>query len=565
MRLSITKSKKSRSYFVIEDVYVDGKRTTRTYEKLGNEEYIRCTYNTDQPEMWAKEYVRMLNLKMKSVTNTFNVSYCERKRIPLNLPSTFNGGYLFLQSLYYQLGIHRICSSFANLRDVEFDLNHILSRIIYTRILFPHGTTGAINLSKSLIDSASFELHQMYRSLEIINAHTSDFLSRVFLHSSSIIPHQSKILYYDFANYYFEVERDERMDRYDSDAGSQPNPMIQMGLYIDGNGIPMGMNLTSAKSTSEAASEKSPWHNQLHGQLQTSQFVYYSDSSIDKSFKLADLNKSTEVFYVSTQPIKQLASDLKSWALDQTGWRVKGSERMIHLREILDNLDNPLIYYKEKWMDDHSEMKRLVVTFSPVSKNYFRNLRQLQFIHEEKSINGPLKNSYENSVSSKTQGSKHFNDKLYSNHLQNIINEEKYDGYYAVVTNLTEDVSEIIDLTRRRWEIEENFRVMQHELRTHPVYLKREDRVRSHFLICYLSLLITRLLEAKLEYKYTSEEIVTTLSSMNFTKKNGLGYIPQYMRTELTDALHNAFGFTTDMEVITFEKMNEIINITTSY
>ncbi len=561
MRLSKTKSKTSTSYFVIEDVFIDGKRTTRTVEKLGNDEYIKLTFNTENPEEWARAYVNELKKEKKSKDSIMRIPFSAEKQLPRHSTQLVNGGYLFLQAIYYELQIHKICSSFTHLREIEFDINQILSRLIYSRVLYPQSTQSVVSLSKQFIESSSFELHQMYRALEIITKNFHAFVSNVYQIKLDNSTDTKKTLYYDFANYYFEVESEEGMLKYGATIDNLPSPVVQMGLFMDENGMPLAMNLNfnpARKHTIPTSIQQ-----RLSKDFQSSQLICFSDTPIDNTFATS-LTPQSKTLYLYTQPLKTLSNYLKEWTMEMSGWKFVYSSKMYHLREILDTIDNPSVYYKERWIDNHGMMQRLVVTFSPVSKNYHRSLRQSQILHTEK-FSKVLKHYQHPETSTKNlQENRRADDFANLNYLESIIEEESYHGFYAVITNLNDDISEILKLTRRRWDIEENFRVMQNELRTHPVYLKREDRIRAHFITCYLSLLIQRSLEYKLRHQYSCQEIVSTLESMNFVLLKGHGYLPLYQRTSLTDSLHQLMGFNTDTEIIPVKKMNDIILTTKS-
>lgn len=261
-------------------------------------------------------------------------------------------------------------------------------------------------------------------------------------------------------------------------------------------------------------------------------------------------------------------------ALNPTQFRKVGSQKFIDLRT-LDETDEDVynsIYYKEVPVVTGNMDETLIVTYSPKYKAYQRKIRTRQIERAEKIINAPgrkRKGKTQNDPmrfvkkTSITPDGEIAEKQVYSIDEEQIQKEEMYDGFYAVITNLEGDVSEIIRINKQRWEIEESFRIMKTEFEARPVYVRREDRIKAHFMTCYISLLIYRLLEKKLGNVYTASQILETLRSMQMTLLNtASGYIPSYTRTELTDALHREFGFRTDYEFITKSSMRTTIKET---
>lgn len=261
-------------------------------------------------------------------------------------------------------------------------------------------------------------------------------------------------------------------------------------------------------------------------------------------------------------------------ALNPTQFRKIGSQKFIDLRT-LDETDEEVynsIYYKEVPVITGSMEETLIVTYSPKYKAYQRKIRARQIERAEKIIsspgrkrkgknqNDPMRFVKKTPVTSEGEIAEK---QIYGLDEEQIEKEEMYDGFYAVITNLEGDISEIIRINKQRWEIEESFRIMKTEFEARPVYVRRDDRIKAHFMTCYISLLLYRLLEKKLENAYTAGQILGTLRSMQMTLLNTAnGYIPSYTRTELTDALHKTFGFRTDYEFITKSSMRTIIKDT---
>jgi transposase len=275
-----------------------------------------------------------------------------------------------------------------------------------------------------------------------------------------------------------------------------------------------------------------------------------------------------------------LQDPLKGWALFSEGWKLPGSEDTYDISSLYkvereegdmdpaDYLDK--VFYKERWINHEGLEQRLIVTFSLKYRVYQRKIRGRQVERARKlikknpgALKKPRQNDYKRFIVKKSVGAEGQEAKKETFDIDDgvISREEIYDGFYAVCTNLTDDVSEIVKINRRRWEIEESFRIMKHEFKARPVYLQKDDRIKAHFTTCFLSLVLFRYLEKLLRQQYTCDEIIDTLRDMNFLKSHGEGYIPAYMRTDLTDDLHTAFGFRTDYEIVTNRQMKAICKI----
>ena len=276
--------------------------------------------------------------------------------------------------------------------------------------------------------------------------------------------------------------------------------------------------------------------------------------------------------YVVTQSIKKLKKHLKEWALDNTGWVLpckNKTKRDITLSK-LDEKDEKIfenVYYKERWINENGLEQRLIVSYSPKYKAYQEKIRNKQVERAQAMIDNGTKRKGKNQndpaifiVEAKTTAEGEIADELYQSlDIDKVHEEAKYDGFYAVCTTLEDDVSEIIKINKRRWEIEESFRIMKSEFKARPVYLKHDERITAHFVTCFLALLVYRILEQKLSEKYTVTEIIYTLQKMNFVHYEGYGFVPTYTRTDLTDDLHDILGARTDTEIVYVKKMKKIL------
>ena len=245
MRLQISKSKNSASFYVVKSVYTKGKRTNKIVEKLGTYDELKEKLGNIDPYEWAENYVEELNrLEKENIQPDVIAKYSPSTIIEKDIQRNFNGGYLFLQQLYHELGLHKICKKISDKHKFTFDLNSILSRLIYGRVIITASKLSTHQLSKKFIEKPNFDVHQIYRALEVI-AEESDYIqSEIYNNSLKVSKRNSGILYYDCTNYYFEIEQSEGLKQYGYSKEHKPNPIVQMGLFMDGNAIPLAFSIT---------------------------------------------------------------------------------------------------------------------------------------------------------------------------------------------------------------------------------------------------------------------------------------------------------------------------------
>ena len=479
-------------------------------------------------------------------------------------------GYLFLQDIYYSLGLDKICKDISKKYRIKYDLNSVLSNLIYTRIIEPSSKLSAFEASKKFLEQPNFELQNIYRALEIIAAETDSIESAVYKNSLNVVDRNTGILYYDCTNYFFEIEEAEGIKQYGKSKENRPLPIVQMGLFMDGNGFPLAFSIDSG-NTNEQVTIK-PLEQQIIKDFELSKFVVCTDAGL-ASRENRIFNNIQERSYIVTQSLKKIKGHLKDWALAKDGWHKLNSDGLINLSDIDDSSSNDQIYYKERWINENDLSQRLIVSYSPKYAAYQKNIRASQIQRAQKLIDNPTsvdknrQNDPKRFVkATAVTGDGEIADKKVLTLNQSVIEEEAmFDGFYAVCTTLEDDISEIIKMNKRRWEIEESFRILKTDFKARPVYLKRDDRIKAHFTTCFLALLIYRILEHKLDEKYTCSNIIKTLKEMNMREIDGIGYLPTYTRTSLTDALHDTFKFRTDNEITLSKDMKNIFKFTKKY
>lgn len=568
MRLKINKSKNSTNYYAIVDTKTkDGKRSTKIYKRLGNEQEILKISNGLSAHEWAEKEVAKLKKSYEEKSLKIIAEFSQSDLIKKDVQTSFNGGYLFLQDIYYSLGLNKICKEISDKYRIKYDLNSVLSNLIYTRIIEPSSKLSAFETAKTFLEQPNFELQNIYRALEIIANETENIEAQVYKNSLKVVKRNTKILYYDCTNYFFEIEQAEGIKQYGKSKENRPLPIVQMGLFMDGDGFPLAFVINSG-NTNEQITLK-PLEKQIIKNFELSKFVVCTDAglaSIDNRLFNNIQNRS----FIVTQSLKKIKGHLRDWALSKDGWHKLNSKKEINLNNIDNSSTNDEIYYKERWINENNLSQRLIISYSPKYAAYQRKVRNNQIERAKDLINNPSSVSknrqndpsrFVNSSFVTTDGEIADKRVLTLNQAA-IHNEELFDGFYAVCTTLSDDISEIIKVNKRRWEIEESFRILKTDFKARPVYLKREDRIKAHFTTCFLSLLIYRILEHKLKEEYSSNDIINTLRNMNFFKKEGCGYIPTFKRTNLTDSLHEQFEFRTDTEIVPENVMRKIFKKT---
>ena len=573
MRIKKTISKNFEFYYIIKDINRNGKRTTKIVEKLGKIDDIKKRANNEDPMIWLANYVNDLTLKEKEGTREIIKSYSPTKIINKDTQNSFNGGYLFLQKIYYDLKINNICKNITDRHQFKYDLNSILSNLLYSRIIYPSSKLKTLESSKKYLEQPNFQYNDILRALEVI-AEEFDFIqSELYKNSSKYLERNNKVLYYDCTNFFFEIEEEDDFRKYGKSKENRPNPIVQMGLFMDGDGIPIALDITPG-NTNEQVTLK-PLEEKIIKDFNTSKFVVCTDAGLASTTN-RKFNNTNDRRFITTQSIKQLKSFLKEWALDLTsGWKLYDSDKTYNISKLRE--DDELIkryydktFYKERWIKENGLEQRLIVTYSPKYQEYQKKIRNnqvnraLKLIELNPSKLGKTKQNdpkrFITTISTTTNGEV-AEENHYELNQEIINNEAQYDGLYAVCTNLEDNVEDIIKINHNRWEIEESFRIMKSEFKSRPVFLSREDRIKAHFITCFLALVIFRYLEKKLDNKYTVEEIINTLKQMNFYKDDD-DYIPTYNRTDLTDLLHEKFNFRTDYEILPDKNIKKIFTLT---
>ena len=595
MRISISKSANAECFYVVKSFRKNGKNTTRIIEKLGNLEQVKTRANGQDPYEWAKEYAAKLTQEEEEASRKVMVSFSQSKLIESGEQKKFNGGYLFIQKIYSELGLKEICKAIDRRHDYEYKLNAILSRLVYCRIIKPASKLGTYEFSQNLLEAPEFSLHQIYRALDIITEEKDYILENLYKNSTAVVERNTDVLYYDCTNYFFEIEQEKGIRKYGNCKENRPLPIVEMGLLMDGDGIPLSLCINSG-NTNEQITLK-PLEEKILSDFGLSNFIVCTDAGLSSGGnKFFNSRKGRN--FITAVPLLGLPDERSSKFITQDDWFLVGddSPKKYNLNDIRNNEDlyskyYSKTFYKEEWFIDKVDVfdevigktvkrdlpQRLIVTFSFKYENYMATLRQRQIDRAvkavskgESGVNKKRQNDYHKYITTvhSTDTGDVAENVVFDINRDAISKAAKYDGFYAVYTSLDNDkypVSKINSISHGRWEIEECFRILKTEFEARPVYLQKDNRIEAHFITCFIALMILRILEKKLNdanKKFTCSEIIDCLSDMDFVKLGQDGYIPAYTRSAITDALHDISGFRTDYEILSVSAMKKIFSDT---
>ena len=562
MRVNIVKSKHSTTFYIIESFRHNGKSTSRIVEKLGSLEEVTLKAQGQDPYVWANQQAALRTQQERQAKREISFTLSNHSLIEEGICPRVNAGYLFLKKIYHELRLDELCQTLRDTSKLEYDLNAILSSLLYARILYPSSKRSSFEASQKFMESTQVDLHQVYRALDVLAKHNDAIQAHLYQHSQSIVERNAQVLYYDCTNFFFEIELAEGLKQYGKSKEHRPNPIVQMGLFLDGNGIPLAFDLTPGNTNEQKT--LLPLEKRIMRDFELSKLVVCTDAGLSSKTNRG-FNSFANRAYVTVQSLKKLKQHLKDWALDPTGWHLKGSPAVFNLKEI--NLeDNSAVYTKERWIHENGLEERLIISFSPKYKRYQETLRGRQIerachqietkvpMHSAKNPNDPARfiQELKTTPSGEVAQQRHL-----SLDTAKIDNERQYDGFYGVVTNLEDDVQTIIQINQRRWEIEESFRIMKSEFKARPVYLQNEERIQAHFLTCFMALTLFRILEKRLNEDVSAETLIQTLREMDLHPIRAKGYIPLFERNALTDKLQNTFGYQLSTEIVDIETMKK--------
>ena len=584
MKLTVSKSKNATLYYVQKSYRTEsGKSSTRTVERLGSIGEIEARFGKENTMEAVKEYIRGLTKADKELRRDVVVKFSQSALVKKNEQRCFNGGYLFLQKVYHELGLDKICKKIEKKHKNEYDLNEILSMLLYARVLHPGSKRSSLEDARRFIEQPKADIHQVYRALSLLAKEMDDIQAAVYRNSLKLGKRSDSVIYYDCTNYYFESEEESGLRQYGHSKENRPNPIVQMGLFTDKDGIPLAFCVNPG-NTAETTTLK-PLEDKLREKFGISKVVVCTDGGL-ASYENRLNDHVGERAFITVQSLKKLEGHLQDWALQATGWRLvdfKGkngpelSENEYDLTQLDPQEYADALFCRERWIKTtlsktgEELSQRLIVTFSFKYRDYLRHTRGKQTARAESIIRrgaagklGKGQNDPKRFIKceSRTIDGEPAQYNSYSLNQEMIDQEARFDGFYGICTDLDDIAPEIIKVNGGRWIIEDCFRITKTEFEARPVFLQRDDRIKAHFLTCFLALLLYKYLEKKVNRggrRFSPAEIIDTLQDMNFLAVSGEGYVPTYTRTDVTNNLHGSAGFRTDTQIVSKQRMKAII------
>lgn len=583
MKLTVSRSQNSETYYIQKSYRTDsGKSSTKTVERLGSIEELKARFGDEDPIGAARAYMKELSAAEKKSREDIVVKFKPSALIAKGEQRSYNGGYLFLQKIYYELGLDYICKKIEQKHRNKYDLNEILSTLVYARILYPGSKKSSFEDAKKFLEQPDVELHQVYRGLSLLASEFDGIQADVYKRSLKLGKRDTGVIYYDLTNYFFEWEEEGGLVQYGHCKEGRPLPIVQMGLFMDHDGIPLSMCIDPG-NRAESTTLK-PMEDKLRDKFGLSKLVVCTDGGLS-TYENRKRDDIGERAFVTVQSLKKLPEYLQEWSLETSGWRRVGidkdgkeilSEEEYNLAEMDPEKCYDWLFCRERAVilgeKDKQLEQRMIVTFSFKYQGYLRTVRERQIARAQALVDkgdaSVLKRKSPNDAKRYIEVNYSTKDgELATRHSttlnrEMIAQEERFDGFYAICTDLEDPAQDIIKLNSGRWQIENAFRIMKTDFKARPVYLKRDERIKAHFLTCFLALLLYKYLEKKVNRggkHFTTEEIVDTLRSMDFLSISGEGYIPTYTRTDLTNNLHGSTGFRTDTQIVTKQRMRNII------
>lgn len=585
MKISITKSNKGSNVYIIKSYRYRGKSTSCVVEKLGKLEDLDKRYGDGMA--YVKERRRQLEKIDVHFDSNKRIHFSLSEEEAKDLRNYRSGGHLPLRKIYRKLNIHEFMRNLQDKSKISFSLDAALETMIYSRILDPMSKFRTSEYAKHLVDNPKLELQHYYRAMDVLYENIDQIQAHCYKNLTNVVNKNKSVWYYDCTNFFFETEstNENSLRQYGVSKEHRPNPIVQMGLFTDANGIPLAFAINPG-NTNEQISLK-PLQEKIIKDFGVEKMIVSTDAGLS-SYNNRAFNDRQGRAFVSTQSIKKLKGHLKDWVFEEKGWeKLNSSKKESGFKpSMIDDLEDGTILYKSRFMLEDMTLEdaygnkikmkqswKLIVTFSKDYAKYQKRIRDEQLERAKKLINDPSRFNKVNSndcrrfvkgISYTEQGEIATSNKLSIDY--DVYKEEsKYDGYYGLTTNIEDNTEEVIAINHNRWKIEQCFRIMKTEFSARPVFHYKNERIETHFLICFLALLIFRLLEKKLNGKYTVSQILNTLKEMNYLELRE-GYIPTFDPNVVTKDIAEVFDFGyINRGCYTHESMQHLINLSKRY
>lgn len=557
MKLSISKNKNGTSNLYISKSFrkQNGKSSTKVVKKLGKLEDLMAKRNETKEQVL--DYARNIAKEMTEKENQDNLK--------LNLildpnkdivdKNVLEFGYVHLKKIFHELNLDKTIEKISSKYKFEYDLDDIFQKLIYSRILDPSSKRSTYAFSKNFLEKPKFELHDLYRALSVLGQETELIQKELYENSKNIVKRNTRVFYYDCTNFFFEINSEDNLRKYGISKENRPNPIVQMGLLMDGNGYPISFDLTPG-NTNEQTTLK-PIEKKIISKYSLSEFVICTDTGLSSNAN-RKFNDMKNRKFITTQSVKKIKNFLKDYILDAEGWCCnKFPNRTFDLSKVDSKKYFDCTFYKSRWIKENGVEQRLIVSFSFKYMQHQRDIRNSQ-------INRAIKNINNNRVEKKNPNDPN---RLISSRyitsdgelaskvkrtidIKKIEEEQKYDGFYAICTNLEDNVENIIAANKKRWQIENCFRILKSEFKARPVFVSLEENIKAHFLVCFVSLMFVKILKAKTNNKYSTHQIIEDLKSIKLLEREAFGYEPIFKTTPIINDLNNVFDTPINKEII---------------
>lgn len=601
MYLSCNKPVEGKIYYIVKGFRdKTGKATSKNVRRLGTLQEIREREKVPDAFVWAKSQVSIENDRDKENKRYVSVKYYPDKLLEPGVRQEYNLGYLVLNKIYHELGVDKICDGMTRKGKFTFDLGEIVRQIVLCRILWPKSKLETWKLAATLAMVKPVTLHHIYRSLLVVERNLEYLQERLFHYSKDLLNRDTSIIYYDCTNFFFESTRETQLRRPGASKENRRTPIVQMGIFMDADGLPLAFNINPGNTNEQVTLR--PLEKMIGRRMNIEEFIMCTDAGLS-SCANKYYNDTAQRKFITVQSVKTLPNTsgkkkssgmIKDWAMADGEWFLPGDPETEYSLEEIKKEENReafrnLTFYKERWYptwvtltkeDGKTEQVRLdqrcIVSFSLKYMEYQRHKRALNLDKAEKAImhgnaGESPKNfrSYIKPVKCTENGEIAEVDAGYEINMDKVENEEQYDGFYAICTNLMEyrtndgvahySIKDLLKINRARWEIEESFRIMKTQMKARPVYHRNDKAVKAHFALCFVSLFIYRVLEHRLGEDYTTDQILESLRGMNAKYEVGEGYAPIFERTALTDKIFDVTGFRLDYQIIMLKNLKSII------
>ena len=608
MKLYYDKRLKDPTYYIQQGFRNGKKTTTKIIKRLGKHSELLLI--TDDPLEYAKNEVKKMNEEYRSGRSEFIVTMDFNERIPstdspCSNSTSLNIGYLYLKDIYAKLNLSDFFKSVSSDRKITYDCNKICQFLTYARILDPASKYGTYDKLDTYYEKPQVEYQHMIRFLDILDRNSDKYLKHLFDNSENIVKRDTSVMYYDCTNYFFETEKPDE-EIFDEVTGeiifglrqfgiskeNKTSPIVEMGLIMDSRGIPISMCIHPGNTNEQLTAV--PLEKEVIKMTGNKKFIYCADAGLG-SYNIRKFNDMGGRAYIVTQSVKKLGQEIKDIVFNDSNYRLLSNDDAITLKEMrtfykkdANNLSlyNDFAYkvipantamdtglYEEKVYKNGRTKKvkakgtlhqYIIVTFSRKMMEYQRTIRERQLERAKKLLRlkdpekikkGPndirrfLKNTSSDTAN-------------YVLDMDKIHEEEKYDGFYAVATNLDNSAKDILAVAQNRYKIEDCFRIMKTNFDARPVFLRKPERIRAHFLICYTALLIYRLMECKLDDNLThvtTSNLIKTLRNMNVVNMDDMYYKSIYSGSQALDALERCFELQLNRKYYRPSDLNKIV------